>query len=458
MLTPIRIIPVIVFFSYLLLCMEANLGTAAPEIIGISGMVVILLAAGLLIKDPNTEKEGGTWSPQVILGFAALFRLMFLWRAPELSDDIYRYIFDGMMTLAGHKPYAAAPADIIASTPEMARLIPMINHNHLPTIYPPAAQGVFGFGALAGGVFGMKMVMIVIDLAACFLLMNLLKKLHLPRSRSILYAWHPLPVLEIGASGHIDGAAIFFLLAALCLVIPGSEKMPSIAYLKKFRHFKFALAGVMAGFSILTKWMPLVFIPGLMLLAPSLKRQWIFLAGILAAGIVLIWPFLPEFQNSMGVLGVYLQNWEFSGCMFRFLRLMTGSGEAARFIAAVIFVLVCGFIFIQMAKTKSPKQIIPGCGWIAMAWLVCTPTLHPWYALYLAAFLPFTVSPAGIVLSWSVFLAYRVLIPWHISGQWIEDDLTPFLIVAGPGAAFLADRFFKKFNHHFFGESCRQPS
>jgi hypothetical protein len=452
------IIPVIIFFSYLPLCVEAHLGTAAPEIIGTSGMVVILLAAGLLIKDQNGEKEGDIWSPQTILGFAAIFRLMFLWRMPELSDDIYRYVFDGMMTLGGNSPYTAAPADIIASNPEMARLIPMINHNHLPTIYPPAAQGVFALGALAGGVFGMKVAMILIDLSACFILMKLLKKLHLPRSRSVLYAWHPLPVLEIGASGHIDGAAIFFLLAAFWLVVSNKEKMLPAPYLKQTGHFRLALAGILAGFSILTKWMPLVFIPGLLLMAPSFKKQCICLAGIMVAGILLIWPFLPEFQNSMGVLGVYLQNWEFSGCMFRFLRLSTGSGETARFIVALTFILVCGFIFIQMAKTTSPKQILQGCGWIAMTWLVCTPTLHPWYALYLAAFLPFTANPAGIVLSWSVLLGYRVLIPWVISGQWLEDDLTPFLIVAAPGAAFLADWFFKKFKHHFFGRPCRQPS
>jgi hypothetical protein len=301
-----------------------------------------------------------------------------------------------------------------------------------------AAQGFFAFGALAGGVFGMKLVLIVIDLAACTILMNLLKKLHLPMSRAALYAWHPLPVLEIGASGHIDGAAIFFLLAAFWLVISGKEKMPSAEYLKQSRHFKPALAGVMAVFSILTKWMPLVFVPGLLLMVPSYRKWCLFLAGMMVAGILLAWPFLPEFQNSMGVLGVYLQNWEFSGCMFRSLRLATGSGEAARLIAAAIFVLVCGVIFVKMAKTKSPKHTLAGCGWIAMAWLVCTPTLYPWYALYLAVFLPFTLSPAGIVLSWSVFLAYRVLIPWHLSGQWIEDDFTPFLIDAGPAAAFLA--------------------
>jgi len=452
MLAHTLIIPVILFFSYLLLCLGQHLGTAVPEMIGISGVVVILLAGGLMAQDQNGEGKGDIWSAPVILGFAIVFRLMFLWRMPELSDDIYRYIFDGMMSLSGHNPYGNAPARIVAATPEMASLIPMINHNHLPTIYPPAAQGVFAFGALAGGVFGMKTVMIAMDLATCIILMNLLKKLHFPISRAVLYAWHPLPVLEIGASGHIDGAAIFFLLAAFRLVLGANKNPLPEERSGQASAIRLLFAGVMAGFSVLAKWMPLVFIPGLLVMVPSFKKQWVCLAGMIVAGILLIWPFLPEFQNSMGVLGVYLQNWEFAGFMFRSLRLVTGSGETARIIAAVTLVLVCSVIFIKMAKTKSPKHIIQGCGWIAMAWLVCTPTLHPWYALYLAAFLPFTMSPVAVVFSWSVFLAYRVLLPWHIAGQWTEDDFTPFLIVSGPAMAFLAERVYKRCNHSFSGK------
>ena len=58
---------------------------------------------------------------------------------------------------------------------------------------------------------------------------------------------------------------------------------------------------------------------------------------------------------------------------------------------------------------------------IAMVYLVLTLTMHPWYAAcYLVVFLPFAtgstgmilagLSLAGLMLSWTVLLSYRVLI------------------------------------------------
>jgi hypothetical protein len=74
---------------------------------------------------------------------------------------------------------------------------------------------------------------------------------------------------------------------------------------------------------------------------------------------------------------------------------------------------------------------------LAMAFLLLTPVLNPWYALTLAVFLPFAAGPAGLVLSWSVFLSYQVLIPATLLGRWTEESLTPGLVWLPPCAAFL---------------------
>ena len=52
-----------------------------------------------------------------------------------------------------------------------------------------------------------------------------------------------------------------------------------------------------------------------------------------------------------------------------------------------------------------------------MVFLLLTPTLQPWYALTLVAFLPFCAGPAGLVLCWVVFLTYQVQIPYFILGH-----------------------------------------
>ncbi len=85
---------------------------------------------------------------------------------------------------------------------------------------------------------------------------------------------------------------------------------------------------------------------------------------------------------------------------------------------------------------------------IAFAYLVLTPTMHPWYALYMVVLLPFAAGSgglalpgltlSGLTLSWSVILVYRVLIPFRLTGFWIEDDMTAFMVVLAPAAAFLS--------------------
>jgi hypothetical protein len=48
-----------------------------------------------------------------------------------------------------------------------------------------------------------------------------------------------------------------------------------------------------------------------------------------------------------------------------------------------------------------------------------------------------------VVLSWAVFLGYRTVIGYALTGQWVESDLVPVLIVAGPAAAFIATALLK---------------
>ena len=158
----------------------------------------------------------------LILGWAVMFRLSVLWVTPGfLSDDIYRYVWDGLVQHAGINPYHYPP-----EAPELGFLrddtiFPMINRKWALTIYPPAAQ--LFFRALAwlwpGQLVAMKTIILLADVGSIALLLCLLKQLHLPQSRIVLYAWHPLVVVELGISGHLDGLMLpFVLLAWLCMM------------------------------------------------------------------------------------------------------------------------------------------------------------------------------------------------------------------------------------------------
>lgn len=416
----------------------ADLRSAVPELVGISAILTLLLALILYL-----DQKGKIFhSPALIWIMAAGFRLLFVFHSPQLSDDIHRYLFDGQRLLSCHNPYALAPAKVSMPSDGMALLAGKVNHPDLVTIYPPGAQLVFAGGALLGGITGMKFLFIGLDLGLIALIMRILSFLKLPANRAILYAWHPVTVLEISASGHIDGAGLFFFFLALCLLIPGPAE-------NKPKHpASFFSCGLLFSAAILVKLFPVVFFPGLWRLIPGYGRKW-FLMGLFTASLLSIVPFAPDIQNSLVTLKRYSGTWEFAGFLFRFLRQLFDSGHVARVLLGVTFVVLMGWIYYHPSSLNHEPSS-PWTPWIAMlkssyaislCFLLLTPTLHPWYTLYLLSFLPFYPGVAGITLSWSVLLGYRILISYGLLNQWVEDDLSPLMIWGGPIAALILLRW-----------------
>jgi len=491
-----KIFPLAVFLLYGWIALLPDLRLSVPDWIGISAGIIILLTSIVFFSRSNPND----WSAGFIILVAAILRIMFLWRSPELSDDIFRYLFDGMMLLSGQNPFAAAPADLMPENPVMLNLIMKINHTELPTIYPPAAQVVFAVGAFFGGVFGMKLVLVFLDLLTCILMIKILASLGLSRIHCILYAWHPLPVIEIAASGHMDAAVIFFTFATVFWVFKekalGSarggipSKPATVTSLFAGQGVYGFVSGIGFAAAVLTKWVPLIFIPGILLLTSSGKRRY-FGCGFLVSFTALCWMFLPDILNCFYTLSVYAANWEFSGFVFRRLRSATGSGAVARYVLAAAFIISTIIVYFrysgavrslvgatlriflnpQLSNGNSDpsfrqkraggayhpigipdygdKEVFKGFYATAMAFLLLTPTLHPWYGLYLAAFLPFVSGPAGLVLSWSVFLSYRIAILYGLTGEWVENDIIPIFIAAAPAAAVAAAIIVKIIHHRF---------
>lgn len=421
-------LPFLLIASMFLLAREPELRLAVPLMVGVTAFMTVVLAFVLY----RGERRAYPWPPAVILAVALALRLMFVFQPAQLSDDIYRYLWDGHNLLRGVNPYAAAPA---AMTPpaDLLQVHAAINHQEYITIYPPAAQLVFAAGAALGGkVVGLKALLVLLDLALCALLILLLQRVQLPVWRAVLYAWNPLPVLEIAGSGHADGAGMALFAAALLLLLTCGD-----------RRLRGASSGALFATAGLVKLFPLVLAPVLFLLVPSGRRLH-FLAGFSTAAALLCIPFLPHLVNMLQTLGVYAGNWEFAGFAFNTLRHWTGSGSAARTLLVAILLLSVAAATRRMTaadpetpdRTARARRALSAFYLIVMALLLTTPTLQPWYALMLAALLPFAAGPAGIVLCWAVLLTYRVQIPYFILGQWIESPLVTAAVFLAPAAAW----------------------
>ncbi|HEV2802630.1 MAG TPA: glycosyltransferase family 87 protein [Pyrinomonadaceae bacterium] len=183
----------------------------------------------------------------LVFVFAALFRLSVLFAPPFLSDDVYRYVWDGRVQAAGINPYAHVPADSALVHLRDANIYPNINRrDYAPTIYPPLAQIVFFLTTrVSEQVVWMKFVLVLFEAAGLFALSALLASFGVPRELVLLAAWHPLAVWEIAGSGHLDALVVCFVALAL------------LARQRK----RDGLTGAFLASAVLVKLFPLVLLP-----------------------------------------------------------------------------------------------------------------------------------------------------------------------------------------------------
>jgi len=190
----------------------------------------------------------------IVLGAAALFRLTLLPSPPIQEIDIYRYLWDGVVTSSGVSPFRYSPQQVVAAhqalldhratflpddlrqlaqrcqqSPALAQIVRTIHYAQLPTIYPPVSQAVFALTALAlpdwasveDRLLVMKGVLVLFDLATGILIIDLLRAAEMHIGWTVAYAWSPLVMKEIASSGHLDAIAVFFTTFAVALVCRG---------------------------------------------------------------------------------------------------------------------------------------------------------------------------------------------------------------------------------------------
>ena len=151
-----------------------------------------------------------------IWGAAILFRVLLLFTIPTLSDDVYRYLWDGYVAAEGISPYVFA-----IDAPELDYLdIPqrsLANNRDMASPYLPVAQWVFvvvAFFLPLQPIF-LQILMVLFALGTAFLLAKLLALGKLPPHRLLLYLWNPLVVVEVAHGAHIDAWMILLMVTAV---------------------------------------------------------------------------------------------------------------------------------------------------------------------------------------------------------------------------------------------------
>lgn len=174
----------------------------------------LLLYAGFLVLHHRDIRID---SRTILLG-ALLMRAVVFPLQPSLSDDAWRYVWDGRLLLNGESPYHHVPADELLSRYHDDWLA-VQGYPETNTIYPPIAQLLFASSvAFAAPVhagpdaayYFYKLLVLAADMVGIWLLIGVLKRLRLPKRNALIYAWHPLVIVELAGQGHTD---VFWVLA-----------------------------------------------------------------------------------------------------------------------------------------------------------------------------------------------------------------------------------------------------
>ncbi|MFD2245519.1 hypothetical protein [Pontibacter ruber] len=357
------------------------LGYATPRENFTQLLVLVLLAFGAYAY--VTTQKVNVWHG---IAAALFFRLLFLFSIPALSDDYFRFVWDGRLLLNGENPYLHLPSYYLSNAapalPGITQeLFQQLNSKEYYSVYPPVLQAVFWLAAalfpnsMLGSVIVLRVVILLAEAGSVFLLLRLVRRMGLPDRYMLLYALNPLVILELTGNLHFEALLIFFLLLALY----------------QLHYQRYRIAAVPFALAIGAKLLPLMFLP-FVLRKLGAGRFLAFGLVLLAMLVLLFFPLLtPEvLGNFFQSIDLYFQRFEFNASVYYLLRWvgfrLTGYNQIA--VIGPLLSLAILATVLALAAVKYLGSVRRLAGYMAAAltvYLFLSTTVHPWYITTLVA-------------------------------------------------------------------------
>jgi hypothetical protein len=329
---------------------------------------------------------------------AALLRLLFLFSQPALSDDFYRFYWDGLVVMEGINPYHYLPEAVPLDFAEKGYLLNNMNSPQYYSVYPPLLQYCFALSAfLASSLTGFYLVfrLIILGMEA-FGLYFFYKLLRLKESKMIwwlVYALNPLIIIEFAGNLHPEAMAIGLL-------------MPALYYFNRNRTF---LTAVFLTLAINLKLLPLLFVLPLYF-KYSLRQFFQLTVVVFVLSLLLCWPYLDlqGVENFSRSLQLYIQRFEFNASLYylgRYLMELSWGYADIRIMGPFLSGLSVIFLFAWTYAFRKQSMALLWLG-IFTIYFLFTPIVHPWYITTLL-FLG-VLQKQRWVIAWSiaVFISY----------------------------------------------------
>ena len=347
------------------------------------------------------------WTFKRLLVVAIAVRLVSIAAIPELSNDFYRFLWDGELMSQGVNPYAYLPNDLISysqfyHSDYMREVLYHgmgdLSQEHY-SCYPVVNQLIFWipaslFNSVGPSVIVLKLILIAADIGAIFFAKKILERLNLPVHK--LFALNPLIVLEFSGNLHFEGVMMFFLLGAIYLLITN----------------RWLASSGMLALAIQTKLLPLMLLP-FVLKHLKWRRAIGYIAMctivVILSGMILL---TEEFTGNL-LLSVreYFVAFEFNASIFYVIReigFATVGWDPVHYVGPILSVIT-GALILSLAIFRAYRNeldIIKGMMFAFLIYYLFATTVHPWYITGILILSVFTNYKFGLVWSLLVMLSY----------------------------------------------------
>ncbi|MGD9144331.1 MAG: glycosyltransferase 87 family protein [Anaerolineae bacterium] len=344
---------------------------------------------------------------------AMAIQALLLFSRPTISDDMYRYVWDGRVQAQGISPYQYPP-----DAPELRALRdkeiwPLINRRAAVTVYPPGAEMAFALLWRIGpdSVRWFQAVMATGGMLAGGLLLGLLRALSRSPARVLIYLWSPLLAFETAHAAHVDGLVLPLLVGAWWARVRERD----------------SLVGLLLGLATALKLYPILLLPALWRPRHSRGRWQLPLAfalGLVACYLPYVWT------NGSQVLGYLTRyfgerfNMGLASALIPLLERL-GLDPDLGVLGLTLGVLALLGLVMVLRPAASGEVAVRRCVWLIGAFTLLTQNLFSWYLLWLLPLVALFVRPGRLLglradawTGWWLFcglvaLSYTFFIRWE---------------------------------------------
>jgi hypothetical protein len=368
--------------------------------------------------------QPGRWFQPAIFGIAIILNALLIFTPPTLSDDMYRYVWDGRVQAQGISPYRYAPDDPNLAELRDPEIWPAINRKSAVTIYPPAAQMAYAvlWRIHPDSVRWFQVCAAGMALLAGVLLLGLLRDLGRSPGRVLIYLWSPLLIYETAHAAHLEGLFLPLLVGAWWARVRERD----------------GLTGFLLGLAAAMKFYPALLLPALW--RPNHpKGRWRMPAALVATLVICYLPyllnsgpevigFLPEYLGERFNLSPLL-NWLMTNLPnWLDLNSSTRFTDAQR-ILSISTLAILGLMSLAMIvrPAKSGEQALRRSIWPIGIFTLLNPNLFSWYILWLLPLVALFMDSQTpkLVIGARTFVSQKVSLPrldaW--TGWWLFSGL-----------------------------------